>query len=132
MSQCTPCREGTTWLTKMTERMVEGRAHEREIDMLWELTREIEGHTICALGDAAAWPVQALLRKFRPEVEARIKEFRAKNGPAMLGGHMMSECVPCPSRPLELALMPCRRSVHPETPIPDSLSAGLERPQITA
>lgn len=52
--QCTPCREGTSWLNKMMDRMVEGRAHEREIDMLYELTREIEGHTICALGDAAA------------------------------------------------------------------------------
>jgi len=91
--QCTPCREGTTWMEKMMNRFAEGRAHEREIDMLWELTREIEGHTICALGDAAAWPVQALLRKFRPEVVARIQEFRAKNGPAMLGGHMMAEYV---------------------------------------
>ena len=47
------------------DRMVEGRAHEREIDMLYELTKEIEGHTICALGDAAAWPIQGLLRHFR-------------------------------------------------------------------
>lgn len=63
--QCTPCREGTTWLEKMMDRMVVGRAHEREIEMLQELTKEIEGHTICALGDAAAWPVQGLLRHFR-------------------------------------------------------------------
>lgn len=51
--QCTPCREGTTYLEKMMDRMVEGRAHEREIDMLWELSKEIEGHTICALGDVS-------------------------------------------------------------------------------
>ena len=52
-------------MEKMMDRMVEGRAHEREIDMLYELTKEIEGHTICALGDAAAWPIQGLLRHFR-------------------------------------------------------------------
>lgn len=63
--QCTPCREGTTWLEKMMDRFVVGRAHEREIEMLQELTKQIEGHTICALGDAAAWPVQGLLRHFR-------------------------------------------------------------------
>lgn len=56
--QCTPCREGTTWMTNMMNRMVQGRAQEREIDMLQELTKQIEGHTICALGDAAAWPIQ--------------------------------------------------------------------------
>ena len=68
--QCTPCREGTTWLEKMMDRFVEGRAHEREIDMLYELTKEIEGHTICALGDAAAWPVQGLLRHFRQSLSS--------------------------------------------------------------
>ena len=55
--QCTPCREGTTWLSKLMDRMVEGRAAEREVDMMYELTKQIEGHTICALGDAAAWCV---------------------------------------------------------------------------
>ncbi|KAI5481859.1 hypothetical protein MNV49_000136 [Pseudohyphozyma bogoriensis] len=89
--QCTPCREGTTWLEKMMDRMHSGRAHEREIDMLFELTKQIEGHTICALGDAAAWPVQGLLRHFRPEVEARIQEYQQKNGQVLFGGHHRSE-----------------------------------------
>ncbi|PVU97006.1 hypothetical protein BB561_000833 [Smittium simulii] len=71
--QCTPCREGTTWLNNMMGRFATGKAHVREIDMLYELTRQIEGHTICALGDAAAWPIQGLIRHFRPELEARLK-----------------------------------------------------------
>ena len=70
--QCTPCREGTGWLYNVMERMKRGDAKLEEIDMLQELTKQIEGHTICALGDAAAWPVQGLIRHFRPELEARI------------------------------------------------------------
>lgn len=99
--------------------------------MLWELTREVEGHTICALGDAAAWPVQALLRKFRPEVDARIQEFRAKHGPTMLGGRLMSEYV-APPLHHKISLTRQPHSVPADTPIPDSLSAGIERPQISA
>jgi len=72
--QCTPCREGTGWLWRMLKRMGDGRAEPEEIDQLWDVTKEIEGHTICALGDAAAWPVQGLIRHFRPELERRIKE----------------------------------------------------------
>jgi len=72
--QCTPCREGTGWLWRVMTRLVEGRARPEEIDMLFDVTREIEGHTICALGDAAAWPVQGLIRHFRHELEARIKD----------------------------------------------------------
>lgn len=56
--QCTPCREGCNWLNKMMWRFVDGKAQKKEIDMIWELSKQIEGHTICALGDAAAWPVQ--------------------------------------------------------------------------
>ena len=63
--QCTPCREGTGWMWRVLERMAEGRAEKREIDMLLEVTYQVEGHTICALGDAAAWPVQGLIRHFR-------------------------------------------------------------------
>lgn len=74
--QCTPCREGTTWLYDVMTRMEKGDADFREIDMLDELSRQIEGHTICALGDAAAWPVQGLIRHFRPEMEERIKSFQ--------------------------------------------------------
>jgi len=72
--QCTPCREGTSWLNSMMQRLVDGRAKMQEIDQLEELTYQIEGHTICALGDAAAWPVQGLIRHMRPEIERRIKE----------------------------------------------------------
>ena len=73
--QCTPCREGTGWLWRMMTRMAEGRAKVEEIDLLYDVTKEIEGHTICALGDAAAWPVQGLLKNFRPEIERRIAEY---------------------------------------------------------
>jgi NADH-quinone oxidoreductase subunit F len=70
--QCTPCREGTGWLWRMMERMVRGDAELEEIALLEQVTYQIEGHTICALGDAAAWPVQGLIRHFRPELERRI------------------------------------------------------------
>jgi NADH-quinone oxidoreductase subunit F len=72
--QCTPCREGTGWMWRMMERMVTGEARVEEIDLLEQVTRQIEGHTICALGDAAAWPIQGLIRHFRPELERRIAE----------------------------------------------------------
>ncbi len=74
--QCTPCREGTGWMWRVMERMANGTAEMREIDMLLEVTTQVEGHTICALGDAAAWPIQGLFRHFRPEVEARIASYR--------------------------------------------------------
>ncbi|HEX6956995.1 MAG TPA: NADH-quinone oxidoreductase subunit NuoF [Ferrovibrio sp.] len=70
--QCTPCREGTGWMWRVMERLVDGRAEKREIDMLLEVTTQVEGHTICALGDAAAWPIQGLIRHFRGEIERRI------------------------------------------------------------
>lgn len=76
--QCTPCREGSPWLWTMMERLKVGNAKLEEIDMLQEVTKQIEGHTICALGDAAAWPVQGLIRHFRPELERRILERAAK------------------------------------------------------
>jgi NADH-quinone oxidoreductase subunit F len=74
--QCTPCREGTGWMWRVMERMVKGNASVEEIDMLLNVSYEIEGHTICALGDAAAWPIQGLIRHFRPEMEQRIKNYR--------------------------------------------------------
>ncbi|HJU20444.1 MAG TPA: NADH-quinone oxidoreductase subunit NuoF [Stellaceae bacterium] len=70
--QCTPCREGTGWMWRVVERMAHGDAAPAEIDMLLDVTYQVEGHTICALGDAAAWPVQGLIRHFRPEIERRI------------------------------------------------------------
>ncbi|KAG1801958.1 NADH-binding subunit of NADH:ubiquinone oxidoreductase [Suillus variegatus] len=107
--QCTPCREGTTWMMNMMNRMVEGRAHRREIDMLLELTKQVEGRTICALGDAAAWPIQGLMRHFRPEVEARIDAFRASQGGVMFGGRMVHDA-------------------DPTLAIPDNLGANLVEP----
>jgi len=70
--QCTPCREGTGWMWRVLERMAKGEAEIAEIDMLLEVSQQIEGHTICALGDGAAWPVQGLIRHFRDVIEARI------------------------------------------------------------
>jgi len=75
--QCTPCREGTGWIWRVMERLVRGDAVPEEIDVLLQVAGEIEGHTICALGDAAAWPVQGLVRHFRPELERRIAEKQA-------------------------------------------------------
>ena len=75
--QCTPCREGLGWVWRVLERMVEGNAAVSEIDMLWDVSYEIEGHTICALADGAAWPVQGLIRHFRPELLRRIEQYRA-------------------------------------------------------
>ncbi len=72
--QCTPCREGTGWMYRVMERLRSGDADVSEIDLLWDVTKQVEGHTICALGDAAAWPIQGLIRHFRPELERRIAE----------------------------------------------------------
>jgi NADH-quinone oxidoreductase subunit F len=77
--QCTPCREGMGWMWRVLTRMSEGRAQKKEIDMLMQVTQQIEGHTICAFGDGAAWPVQGLLRHFRPEIERRIDEYTAQS-----------------------------------------------------
>ncbi|MCC8418787.1 MAG: NADH-quinone oxidoreductase subunit NuoF [Rickettsia endosymbiont of Glossina mortisans submortisans] len=71
--QCTPCREGTGWMWRVMMRLVKANAQKSEIDELLNVTKEIEGHTICALGDAAAWPIQGLIRHFRSEIEERIK-----------------------------------------------------------
>ncbi len=78
--QCTPCREGTGWMMRVMNRMVEGRSEPQEIDLLLEVSKEVEGHTICALGDAAAWPIQGLIRHFRPELERRMAERKAASG----------------------------------------------------
>jgi NADH-quinone oxidoreductase subunit F len=79
--QCTPCREGTGWMWRVLERMAKGRAEKREIDMLLDVSYQIEGHTICALGDAAAWPVQGLIRHFRHEIERRIDKYSSSPDP---------------------------------------------------
>ena len=72
--QCTPCREGTGWMWRIMERLATGHAEVGEIDLLLNVSKQVEGHTICALGDAAAWPIQGLIRHFRPELERRIEE----------------------------------------------------------
>jgi len=77
--QCTPCREGTGWMWRVMERMRTGDADISEIDTLYEVTKQVEGHTICALGDAAAWPIQGLIRHFRPEMERRILEKQGRS-----------------------------------------------------
>ena len=79
--QCTPCREGTSWMYRVLDRMARGEAQKREIDLLLEVSHQIEGHTICALGDAAAWPVQGLIRHFRHVIEERIDQYAANPNP---------------------------------------------------
>ncbi len=74
--QCTPCREGTGWMWRMMSRLVKGDAEIADIDTLLEVTKEIEGHTICAHGDASAWPIQGLMRHFRQDVEDRIMQYK--------------------------------------------------------
>ncbi len=76
--QCTPCREGTGWMWRMMERLRTGDAAIEDIDMLHQVTKQVEGHTICALGDAAAWPIQGLIKHFRPELERRIADHNAQ------------------------------------------------------
>ena len=71
--QCTPCREGTGWLYRMLSRIVDGDGQQRDLDMLIDVAGKIEGHTICAFGDAAAWPVQSFLRHFLHEFEYMIE-----------------------------------------------------------
>jgi len=75
--QCTPCREGTGWMYRVLERMQRGEAEKSEIDLLFDVTKQVESHTICALGDAAAWPVQGLIRNFREVIEERIDQYQA-------------------------------------------------------
>ena len=81
--QCTPCREGTGWMWRVMERMRTGEAELSEIDMLQQVTKQVEGHSICALGDAAAWPIQGLIKHFRPEMERRIRDRGGDLSPMM-------------------------------------------------
>jgi NADH-quinone oxidoreductase subunit F len=82
--QCTPCREGTGWMWRVLERMARGDAEPSEIDLLLDVAGQVEGHTICALGDAAAWPIQGLIWRFRNEIEERIASYR--NGKPHVAG----------------------------------------------
>ncbi|KAG7240992.1 hypothetical protein INR49_026170 [Caranx melampygus] len=111
--QCTPCREGVDWMNKMMWRFVRGDARPAEIDMIWELSKQIEGHTICALGDGAAWPVQGLIRHFRPRTSRKLTK------------HRRQECIErrCPCRdcgalfPSPSRLRSHRIAVHPHRPV---------------
>jgi NADH-quinone oxidoreductase subunit F len=87
--QCTPCREGTGWMWRVMERMSPGEAEMHEIDLLLDVASQVEGHTICALGDAAAWPIQGLFRHFRHEVEDRITSYRSGK-PHVQGATLMA------------------------------------------
>ena len=80
--QCTPCREGTGWMWRVMEKLVVGDAEIDDIDMLLDVASQVEGHTICALGDAAAWPIQGLVRHFRDDIEQRIVERKRIGTPA--------------------------------------------------
>ena len=71
--QCTPCREGTGWLNRMLKRILAGQGRAADVDLLVSVANNIEGHTICALGDAAAWPVQSFVKHFRHEFEYFIE-----------------------------------------------------------
>lgn len=71
--QCTPCREGTGWLYRIVKRIRQGRARMEDVDQLLDVANRIEGRTICALGDAAAWPVQSFIKHYRHEFEAKIR-----------------------------------------------------------
>lgn len=115
--QCTPCREGTTWLSNMMTRFQEGRGVLREVDMIWELTKQMEGHTICGLADAAAWPIQGLLRHFRPEVEERIRQYQAEHGRVLFGGRMADQRVPNLAMPQNWS--------YPDQHTKDNLTPGV-------
>jgi NADH-quinone oxidoreductase subunit F len=92
--QCTPCREGTGWMMRILNRMVEGRAEPEEIDLLDSVTRQIKGYTICSLGDAAAQAAGGLVRYFRPEIEQRIAQYKAgRQGTGAAGGHAAADLV---------------------------------------
>ena len=74
--QCTPCREGTGWMHRMMQKLIKGDISPEQLELLENVTKQIEGHTICALGDAAAWPIQGLIKNFKTELLLRYEENR--------------------------------------------------------
>ena len=70
--QCSPCREGTGWMERILKKIDSGKGEMKDIDLLWDIQRKIEGNTICPLGDAAAWPIAAAIRHFRDEFEWHV------------------------------------------------------------
>ena len=93
--QCTPCREGTGWMWRMLERISKGESTYKEIDLLFDVTKQIEGHTICAFGEGASWPVQGLLRHFKKEIEKRCHEEpiikKESNIPYLIDQHLLEK-----------------------------------------
>ena len=91
--QCTPCREGSGWMWRILERTARGESTYSDIDLLSDVTKQIEGHTICAFGEGSAWPVQGLLRHFRKEVESRCREEplikKKLNNPYLVDQHLL-------------------------------------------
>ncbi len=84
--QCTPCREGTGWMEKILQRILDGDGSLADLDLLVSVCNNIEGNTICALGDAAAWPVRGFITKFRDEFEARVSKTREFTAPNVVHG----------------------------------------------
>ena len=93
--QCTPCRVGSGWMWRMLERMAKGEASKDEVNMLMDVTKQIEGHTICAFGEGSSWPVQGLIRHFKKEIEERnnfnplVKKDR--NIPYLVDQHLLDK-----------------------------------------
>jgi NADH-quinone oxidoreductase subunit F len=79
--QCTPCREGTGWMYRVIKRIEEGQGRQEDLDMLVDVSKKIEGHTICAFGDAAAWPVQSFIKHYRQEFQYHIDNGCCMAGP---------------------------------------------------
>lgn len=88
--QCTPCREGTGWMEKILDRILHGEGTSKDLDLLVSVANNIEGRTICALGDAAAWPVRGFVQKFRSEFEARVKQSRSFIAPNIVHGRKIT------------------------------------------
>ena len=96
--QCTPCREGAGWMWRILDRVVKRKATFSDIDLLSDVTKQIEGHTICAFGEGSAWPVQGLLRHFRKEIESRCREeplIKKKiDNPYLVDQHILEKKMP--------------------------------------
>ena len=111
--QCTPCREGTGWLNRVIKRIMAGQGRREDIDLLVQVANKIEGHTICALGDAAAWPVQSFVKHFRHEFEYMIDHGGRSIVDGAAGGGMST---PNPTAPAAApAPPPPTRSRSPST-----------------
>ena len=93
--QCTPCREGSGWMWRILNRATKGETTLSDIDLLDDVTKQIEGHTICAFGEGSAWPVQGLLRHFRKEVDKKCSNDplikKKKDVPYLVDQHLLEK-----------------------------------------